>query len=409
MHTISEHDKNILRELAKTQLEYAHSPRNLENIRLWYKHNACQGERPMIHIESGTFYRELSYCDLKCEGDVAREFEDSYRRTFLNYEIIRDDYPILPYFGVTTITYMIPFGLRVQTEYAKSSIGYSQKHPISDLKRDFHLLGPGETYVDSNWADIQINLANDAFGHILPVKKAFHSMVSSPTQHIVALMGMEHMFLSMYDYPDLFHEMMARYVNETMKYFAHVERERAILPTNSGEWLWQGSFCFNKELPSDAKKISEIWGYMDSQETVGISSDMFGEFIFPYYKKIAEQYGLLSYGCCEPVHTHWEHIKTLSNLRKISISPWCDEDYMGDALRETKIIYHRKPAANMLGVGANLDEDAVRESIRKTLYATKGNTCEFTQRDVYTINKNANKARRYVELIRETIDEHWQP
>ena len=40
---------------------------------------------------------------------------------------------------------------------------------------------------------------------------------------------------------------------------------------------------------------------MDSQETVSISPDMYGEFIFPYYKKVAERYGLLSYGCCEPV------------------------------------------------------------------------------------------------------------
>lgn len=40
---------------------------------------------------------------------------------------------------------------------------------------------------------------------------------------------------------------------------------------------------------------------MDFQETVGISLEMFEEFIFPCYKKISESYGLLSYGCCEPV------------------------------------------------------------------------------------------------------------
>ena len=85
---------------------------------------------------------------------------------------------------------------------------------------------------------------------------------------------------------------------------------------------------------------------MDTQETVGLSPKMYEEFIFSCYKKIASQYGLLSYGCCEPAHPIWDNcISKLDNLRKVSISPWCDEEFMGERLRDRKNVISAKQNA----------------------------------------------------------------
>ena len=147
---------------------------------------------------------------------------------------------------------------------------------------------------------------------------------------------------------------------------------------------------------------------MDSQESAGISPAMYEEFIFPYYLEISRNFGLLSYGCCEAVHGIWDNcLSKMDNLRKVSVSSWCDERFMGERLRGKKIIYHRKPSPNYLGVGSNLDEDALRKHIRETLTAAKGCTLEITQRDVYSINNNEDKARRYVDIIREEIVNCW--
>jgi hypothetical protein len=190
-----------------------------------------------------------------------------------------------------------------------------------------------------------------------------------------------------------------------------LEKEQLILPTVGGEGLGQGTFCYTEDLPGydiferRPLKTKDVWGYMDSQETVGISPDMFEEFIFPYYKKIADKFGLLSYGCCEPVHSIWENcLSRLDNLRKISISPWCNEEYMGEQLRGKKIIYHRKPSPNYLGVGKELDEHALRQHIKKTVKAARGCNLEITQRDVYTVNNSIDKVKRYVEIIREECE-----
>jgi len=72
------------------------------------------------------------------------------------------------------------------------------------------------------------------------------------------------------------------------------------------------------------------------------------------------------------------------------------------------VIYHRKPSPNFLGVNPTLDEEAVRAHIRKSLQAARGCKMEITQRDVYTIHNDIAKARRYVEIIRQEIENHWK-
>ena len=219
----------------------------------------------------------------------------------------------------------------------------------------------------------------------------------------------------MFDYPELFLEVMDRIANDTLEYFRMLEEKQLILPTTGFEAVGNGTWAFTNGLPKSAEAVGlpltthDVWGFMDSQETVGISPQMFEELIFPCYQKISSQYGLLSYGCCEPVDPIWDNcLSKLTNLRKLSISAWCNEEMMGERLQGTKVMYHRKPSANYLGVDRVLDEEAFRVHIRKSLLAARGCKMEITQRDVYTIHNDVSKARRYIEIIREEIEEHWK-
>jgi hypothetical protein len=239
-------------------------------------------------------------------------------------------------------------------------------------------------------------------------------LYSVPTQDLVHIMSMESMMYNMMDYPELFTEMMDRIADYVFTFYDLLEQKAVILPTASHDNLGNGSLCYTDELPDGKERekrpftTRDVWGFMDSQETVGISPAMFEEFIFPCYQKIASRYGLLSYGCCEPVDKIWDScLSKLENLRKLSISPWADEEFMGERLAGSGVIYFRKPSPNFLGVDKILDEDATRAHIRKTLIATKGCKVEIAQRDVYTIHNDIAKARRYVEIIREEIEKNW--
>ena len=146
---------------------------------------------------------------------------------------------------------------------------------------------------------------------------------------------------------------------------------------------------------------------MDSQETAGVSPATYKELVFPYYKKVMDQFGLVSYGCCEATHPIWDDcLSNIEHLRKVSISPWCDEEYMGERLRGTGITFLRKPPATLLGMDTPiLDEDATLKCFRKTAKAARGCKLEIIQRDVYMVGSSAEKVRRFVELARKGLED----
>ncbi len=419
-YIISANDREILREVAKKQLELANMESNKERIKLWYKHNALQGDRPMIHLEMWTFAQEILPQRLKCEGEFARWVETQLYCNFLNQELFDDDRVTPDYFPLNYDTHFELFGIKIKKDNAtdadgNASVGHHFESIIEDLEDDYDKLGETDFGVDMLTTELKKKAIEEAIGDILPVKIQMECLYSVPTQMIVHFMSMENMMFNMYDYPELFKEMMDRIANDTLAYYRMLEEKHLILPTTSFESVGQGTWSFTNELPGEdeLKKrpftTKDVWGFMDSQETVGISPQMYEEFIFPCYKKISEQYGMLSYGCCEPVNPIWDNcISKLDNLRKVSISPWCDEEFMGERLQGSKVIYQRKPSPNFLGVNPTLDEDAVREHIKKSLLAARGCKMEITQRDVYTIHNDIPKAKRYVEIIREEIEKNWK-
>jgi hypothetical protein len=413
---VTSEDRVILRELSKKQLEYSQLPVMKERAKLWYKHNAGNGTRPMIHVEIGTFEPDI-IPKLRCQTDTGRTIELELYRNFINYEMIDDDRVVPPYYPICWDIWFKLFGVTIEREHAKSAegqgLGHRFKYIIADLEKDFPKLGPSKYGVDKEKTLAWKEFVENIFGDILPVKITNNCLYAVPTQDIVHMMGMVNMLFAIYDYPDTFHALMKRISDDYIEYFRWLESEGLLLPTASYESCGQGSFCFTHELPQETEsgkqlKTNDLWGFMDSQETVGISPDMYQEFIFPYYEKISGLYGLFSYGCCEPVDPIWDNCLSKSdNLRKVSISPWCNEEFMGDRLKGSRVIYHRKPSPNFIGVGKELDEDAWRRHIIKTLKAAQGCHLEITQRDVYSLGGDIHKPRKAVRIIRELIDEYW--
>lgn len=409
----SSHDRDRLRKLAQQQLEIHNSPVNQARIALWKRHNAFRGTRPMIHIELDTFADELIPARLECESPDARRLETELLQKTINLTEFDDDWVVPDYFGVEWEQWFRPFGWDVRTETAEDANGNRLGHcfvpVIEDLEQDEDKLRPSDFGVDKEATRRHMELAQEAFVDILPVKMIMSSPPVVLTQQIVHLMGMENMYIAMMDDPERFAAMMDRLAEDYLRFFAYLAENDCLYPTTGFELLRQGSLCFTEELPSTRPaSVKEMWGFMDSQETVSVSPQMFHELIFPSYKKVADAFGLLSYGCCEPVSAVWDDVSTLTNLRKVSISPWCDEVFMGEQLRGRKTVFHRKPSPNFLGLTGTLDEAAIREHFDHTLQAARGCTLEFTQRDVYTVQKDPARVRRYVQLLREEIETHWQ-
>lgn len=419
---ISRRDREVLRKLAKKQLELANMPVNQERKKMWYRHNALRGEVPLVHLDAWSLYHELVDPLLVCEGEFARLVERELYKNFINQEWFDDDRVTPDRFGWNYDTGFKAFDLDIRQEFVTgkqeredSGLGMHFVPVLEDLEEEFDSLKPSSFWVDKESSRRKVEAIAEAIGDILPVYMKMDCLYAVPTQMIVHIMGMENMMLNIAQYPELYKQMMDRLGDDFVAYFKMLEREGMLLPTAEYEWIGQATFGFTDELPNarevDGRPLTtkDVWGFMDSQETLCISPQMFEELIFPCYEKIGKLFGLLSYGCCEPVDRVWERcISKFENLRKVSVSPWANEEYMGEQLRDSRVIYHRKPSATYLGLSGPLDEDAVREHIRKSLIAARGCKMEITQRDVYTLDHDPAKGRRYVQLIREEIDKYWQ-
>lgn len=407
-NSVTDKDREILRALAKKQREYAESDRNRCNEQEWYRHRRFENGRPLIVVEMDTFEHEIIPQKIKCETELGQKIETTLYRNFLNFELFEDDKVVADFFPINWLTWFHLFDVVVDVTHATTdtggNLGHQFNHVINSLDEDMANLKQTTYGVDKEGTLAYKTVVEEIIGDILPVKLNGSCIYVVPTQDLVHLMGMENMFLAMYDKPELLKNMMDRIADDYINYIRFLESENLLMTTTGNQHLGQGTLCYTEELPSNKNSYLslDLWGFMDSQETVGIAPSMFGEFFFPAYKRIAQEVGLLSYGCCEPVHDIWiDYLSTLPNLRNISISPWCDEVFMGNQLRGKKVIFHRKPSPNYLGVHPELDEKGLRDHIRKTIEAAQGCQLEFAQRDVYTIHHNVDKVRRYVEIIKE--------
>jgi hypothetical protein len=144
----------------------------------------------------------------------------------------------------------------------------------------------------------------------------------------------------------------------------------------------------------------DLWGLSESQETVSVSPAMFEEFVFPYQLPVISRFGLSYYGCCEPVNNRWHIIKQIPNLRRVSVSPWADEEAMAANLGH-EYIYCRKP--NPAYVSTKWDEALIREDLRNTLTLTKGQPVEFALKDVHTLAHEPWRLGRWCDIAREEI------
>lgn len=406
---ISQQDRDRLRALAGKQTALAGSDAMRRLMADWKRHGAFDpASRPMVRIEVNTFENDILPGLMQCASEPARQIERTLLKNMVNHELFGDDTLVPDHYAVRRKAHFVPFGLPVRRE-GTDGIGHQFIPYLRDLDVDDAKLGPSIFSDDDDLSDTLETLTG-LFGDLLPVRETGFSLYACPTQDIVHIMHMEDMFMAMYDAPERFEAMLSRLCDDYLAWYALQQANGHLHAAAAGEHLGQGTYCFTDELTEKSPAtIADMWLYMDSQETSGVSPAMYEELVFPSYRKLLDTAGLVSYGCCEAVHPIWDTcLSTLPNLRKVSISPWCDERFMGERLKGRRTVYLRKPSPNFLGVGAVLDEDAVRAHIRETAVAARGCTLEFAQRDVYAIHNTPDKVRRYVELIRETVEADWR-
>ena len=407
---LRQQDIDTLRRLAWRRREIGELP-EMEAKRLAFRrHNALTPGQPplLLCFPEGAWQEIFPENALTCENPLARAFELQLRRDIYWHDVLRDDAPFEPQFEVGWRVDFGSYGVEAQSLSGESRESRRLLSPIEDLKRDFHLLKDRQYQVDRRATLDVAGRAMEWFGDLLPVAIRGGLIWSyGLTQEAIRLIGLENFMLDMIDCPEQMHGLMAYLLRQHMRLLDFFEEEGLLTLNNRADYVGSGGIGYIDELPgrplgkNPHVTAKELWCLVEAQETVGISDDMFAEFVLPYQKKLMERFGLVCYGCCEPLHTRWKYLKDIPNLRRVSVSPWCDQTVMGQVL-PGRAVFSRKPLPTLL-CSESFEEEAVRKDIRFTLEAARDCNLEIISKDTHTLCGQTWRLARWVELAREEI------
>ena len=404
---ISAKDRQVLRRLASQVAELAARPIEQEKRGLWYQLNALEPTRPVIFCDPENGWNEIITIDqFECEGELALRWEMNLRKEIFWGTEMCDDRVIEPYFIVSHVYDESDWGMHERKIGGTDGGSYVWESPLKTYD-DLDKLHYPLITVNYEATERVVELATEVLGDILPVRlRTAWWWTLGMTWTLVNIRGLQQIMLDMFDHPDELHRLLAFLRDGHLAKVDFLEENNLLSLNNDGTYVGSGGFGWTNELPKDdfngQVRTVDMWGFTESQETVGVSPEMFAEFIFPYQLPIQERFGLNCYGCCEPLDKRWHVVKEVPNLRRISVSPWADIGDMAKML-EDRFIFSMKPSPTDLAMNS-FDEELIRAKLRDALEKTRDCRVEVIMKDNHTIRDDPQRVVRWVQIAREEAE-----
>ncbi len=401
-------EETLLRELAMQVRDLAARPVEAEKRKLWIAHNDLHPIRPVsfMHPENG--WNELVTQDqIVSSHPLARVWEMRLRKEIYRGNFLDDDKVIEASFPLNHIAVDTGWGLREERIGGEHGGAYNWTTPLRDYEEDIPKLRYPDFIIDWDKTNRLVDYAKTLFDGVLDVF-LYRDWVYSVglTVDFINLRGLETLMMDFYDEPENVHKVMAFLRDGYMRRLQWLEDNDLLCRNSGGEYVGSGGTGWTEQLPPPKTPgkvlLSDRWGFAESQETVGVSPDMFEEFVYPYELPLLEKFGLACYGCCEPLDQRWHIVKHFPRLRRVSVSAWADIDKMAENLKGD-YIFSWKPNPSYLST-PTIDETLIRNYVRDTLEKTRGCVVEIVMKDNHTLGGKPDHAVTWCRIVREEIE-----
>jgi hypothetical protein len=407
---LSATDRETLRALAGRVAELAGRPIEEEKRARWTAHNDLEPGRPLIFCDPENGWNEIITDDqMRCEGELARQWEMRLRKEIFWGTRMGDDRVIEPYFDVGHVYTESDWGMHEQKIGGDHGGSYKWDAPLKSYD-DFDKLRFPRIEINAEATGLLLDLAKTALGDLLSVRlKTSWWWTLGMTWTLANIRGLEQLMLDMYDEPENLHRIMAFLRDGHLARLDFLEKHGLLSPNADGTYVGSGGFGYTRQLPQedfDATHVRtmDMWGFCESQETVGVAPEMFAEFIYPYQVPILERFGLNCYGCCEPLDKRWPFIHAAPRLRRVSASTWVNPETMASQLGGN-FIYSSKPnPAHLAEREIRMPE--ARAEVQRVLEAGRrhGGIVELIMKDNHTLGGNPENAVQWCAMARDEIE-----
>ena len=407
-------DRGILRSLAERYSEIAHMDIQKERIERYYKTNSMEEVRPIVLVDEvpwGEIKDDELIC--RCENQELRGLEWQLRVSLYKWDHFQADYVIAPVFHVGKRIGSSGVGMGVKEDLMAGSTGtYIVSHRYKeqlDTEEDLEKLKiPVITY-DREGTEKHAELVSDIFSGLLPVEIVGATFGYSIWDHVYQLRGVEKFFMDFALRPDFMHKTAQKFTDIGIAIAKQYE-ELNLLDANP--LILHCTPACARELPasdfSGKVRFKDTWGRCSAQIFSSVSPRMHDEFDLEYSQKLFSGFGLLYYGCCEPLDLKIDILrKRFKNLRKVSITPWADPEVAARNIGRD-YVFAAKPNPAYVN-SPTFNPEPVEQEIKRFLDACKkyGTTCEFVLKDISTIANNPNNLTRWCDTVKGVIDQYY--
>lgn len=417
-------DRKTIRELAAKWMELAALPVMQERKRAWRAVHDLKAYRPVILFETGWIEGFVSDAELVCQDPFLRTVERNMRVTLRQAAELGDDLVVEPYYQLGWRMLLSDYGVPIEVRSAQckeESMAYSFSFPIRSPD-DIDRLRPRTFAVDREKTLRMRHSLEEVAGDILPVRVGNYDPFAYEfdvgefgdlgftgnfffglTWQLYRFIGNQRLLYWAIDAPDAIHRLMSYLLEDRIALFDFLEKERLLSLNTDGQMAGPRSYGYVSDLPDPDSsvdvKLKHLWAWAESQEFEMISPAMYQEFVLPYLAKLSERFGLVYYGCCERVDDRLEGIiRAIPNLRSVSISAWSDFRRSAEILGK-RFVYSRKPKPAYIS-GPDPQWDLLEKDISDTYAAARDCNLEILFRDVYTINGDLPRLRRWVAMTK---------
>lgn len=386
-------DVIVLRDLAARVAEIAALPIQEEKRRLWRKLNGLQPERPMVMIDQ-VCWNEMNLDDeltLRCTHPECQEYERRLRRLLYQWRHFPVDMVVESYLPVPKAVHNTGFGIRVQEHLAvtdpTSAVMAHQYVNQLVTEDDIEKIQVPRITHDETETARRMSVASELFDGVLEVRPCGLDPYLSLWDPLSTWMGVEAALIAMVDRPHFIHSILQRMTDGYLSMLDQIEEQGLLCEPQT---VIHCTGAYTDELPAPGynprrPRTRDIWMFGLAQMLATVSPAMFKEFEVDYASRICQRFGLVYYGCCDPLDNKMNEVRMIPRVRKVSMSPWVNQE-RGAAEIGRDFVFSRKPNPAFLATD-HFDAEAVRTDLLATCRICKRYGCpvELILKDISTV------------------------
>ncbi|GHU15670.1 hypothetical protein FACS1894163_03270 [Spirochaetia bacterium] len=403
----NEKDRVILRELAARVGEIAALPAQEEKRRLWRKLNGLKPERPMVTIDQ-VCWSEMNIdgkLTLKCEDKECRVYEETLRRLLLQWEYFPVDMVAEPFIKVYKAVRNTAFGMSVKehtlaTFESNEVLSHKFENQFNSVEDVMTKIKMPVVSHDTAETKRRMDFASWLFDGVMPLREEGSETYLSIWDPIAMWMSVEGALYGIVDKPDMMHALAKRIADGYMIMLDQMEEQGLLCHSQA---LVHCTGAWTDELPASGfnsakPRTKDIWMFGLAQMFATVSPAMFEEYEIDYMMPIFERFGLVYYGCCDPLDGKMKEVRRIPHLRKISMSPWANKERGAEEIGKD-YVFSNKPNPAYIAV-QSFDGETVKKDLETTKEICRRYGCplEFIFKDISTVYKEPERLKKWADI-----------